>query len=44
MRMRMKTTIMDRLPFLSAIELIEGERGQLGDCNLVLFRSRSFGA
>jgi len=28
-----KTTIMNRLSCLLAIELIGGERGQLGDCN-----------
>ena len=36
MGMRMRRAMMSRLLFLSAIELIEGERGQLGDCNLVL--------
>ena len=38
----MRMTMMSRLLFLLAIELIERERGQLGDCNLVLSRSRSF--
>ena len=34
--------IMNRLLLLSTIGLIERERRQLGDCNLVLFWSRSF--
>jgi len=39
MRMTMSRTMMmmGRFLFLSAIGLIERERGQLGDCNLVLF-------